>query len=113
LVVAVTVLSLLMSPLWTLTARRLHGLAAEGIDTMDEVLAIAWGRETEIAKRSLSVASGRTRTLVLRLMDAAKEVKDRRTQRKLASSVTNDNPIMTAKARSKKKPKEKGDQKSA
>lgn len=113
LVVAVTVLSLLMSPLWTITARRLHGLAADGIDTMDEVWAIAWGRETEMAKRGLSIAGGRTRTLVLRLIDAAKEVKDRRSQRKLASNVTNDNPITTAKARNEPTPKENGGQKSA
>ena len=60
LVVAVTVLSLLMSPLWTLTARRLHGIAADGIDTMGEVWTIAWGSETELAKRGLTVAGSRT-----------------------------------------------------
>ena len=92
LVVAVTVLSLLMSPLWTLSVRRLHGMATDSIDTAGEVWAIAWGREAALAKRGLSFAGGRTLSFIYRLMDAAHEVKTKRAQRKLAAAVTNDNP---------------------
>lgn len=120
LVVAVTVLSLLMSPLWTLTARRLHGFAAEGMDTAGEVWAIAWGRETEMAKRGLSLASGRTASFAKRLMDATREVKTKRGQRKLTASVTNDDnppdtddPEDTPQDTPQDEPKDKGEQKSA
>jgi len=89
LVVAVTVLSLLLSPLWTLTARRLHGMASDGYDTMGEVWTMAWGRETEFAKRGLT----RTASLTRRLIDAAKEVRGRRAAKRLPKpEASNDNP---------------------
>ncbi|MCR4376800.1 MAG: cation:proton antiporter [Rhodospirillales bacterium] len=96
LVVSVTVLSLLMSPLWTTTARRLHGFAADGILSVGEVWDIAWGRETELAKRGLSLAGGRTARLVERLKDAAEAVQERRAQARLAAKVINDNPSTPA-----------------
>jgi CPA2 family monovalent cation:H+ antiporter-2 len=92
LVVSVTVLSLLMSPVWTITARRLHGFAADGILSVGEVWDIAWGRETELAKRSLSRAGGRTARLLKRMKDVAKLTHERRAQRRLAAKVINDNP---------------------
>lgn len=99
LVVAVTVLSLLMSPLWTVTARRLHGLASDGITTAGEVWAIAWGRETELAKKGLTMAGGRTVRLARRLAEASREVQARRGQRRLAAKVTNDNPPSETEAK--------------
>jgi CPA2 family monovalent cation:H+ antiporter-2 len=92
LVVAVTVLSLLMSPLWTITARRLHGLAADGISTVGDVVTILWGPETELAKRGLSLAGGRTVSFVHNLRAAVSAVKAKRAQKKLAAAVINDNP---------------------
>lgn len=92
LVVAVAVLSLLMSPLWTVTARRLHGMASEGIDTIGEVWAVAWGSETELAKRGFSLAGRRTARFARRMRVAATTFKARRARRLLARHVSNDNP---------------------
>lgn len=93
LVVAVTVLSLLLSPLWTLAARRLHGFASDGYDTLGEVWAIAGGREAELAKRSLNIAGGRTANLGRRLIEALKEVKANRAAKRLPKpEASNDNP---------------------
>jgi len=78
LVVAVTVMSLLLSPIWTLTARRLHGMASDGIDTVGEVWTVAWGRETEIALRGIHMATGQTAGLRHRFSEAAKQVKAKR-----------------------------------
>jgi len=86
LVVAVAVLSLLMSPLWTITARRLHGMAADGIDTVGEVWTIAWGSETELAKRGLVLAGKRTARIRKRLKVAARVVQTRRARKALAAS---------------------------
>jgi len=83
LVVAVTVLSLLMSPLWTLSARRLHGMAADGIDTVGEVWTIAFGPETELAMKGINLATGQTASLRRRLVDATKQVKAKRAAKKL------------------------------
>jgi len=83
LVVAVTVLSLLMSPLWTMSARRLHGMAADGIDTVGEVWTIAFGPETELAMKGINMATGQTAGLRKRLVEATKQVKAKRAAKKL------------------------------
>lgn len=51
LVVAVTVLSLIISPFWLLTARRLHRLAGAGITSPREVLRAVYGREAKAVAR--------------------------------------------------------------
>lgn len=51
LVVAVTVLSLILSPLWLLTMRRLHGLAENGAITLHELLTQAFAHEAKVAAR--------------------------------------------------------------
>ena len=51
LVVAVTVLSLVLSPLWLLTMRRLHAVAETGAQTLHDVLSNAFVREARIAAR--------------------------------------------------------------
>jgi len=81
LVVAVTVMSLLLSPFWTLTARRLHGMASDSMGTIGEVWNMAWGRETELALKGLSAASGRTASLARRFIEATKHVKAKRKSR--------------------------------
>jgi len=69
LIVAVTVLSLLGSPFWLETARRLHRVALLGITSGRETVRIAFGREFDVVQRStsraehlmLDMASGATR----------------------------------------------------
>lgn len=51
LVVAVTVLSLVLSPLWLLAMRRLHAAAETGAVGLYDMLAQAFGREARIASR--------------------------------------------------------------
>ena len=49
LMVAVIALSLVVSPLWLLTARRLHGLATMGVSTLGPLLAAVYGHERALA----------------------------------------------------------------
>lgn len=51
LVVAVTVLSLVLSPLWLLAMRRLHGMAENGAGTLHDLLSHAFGHEARVAAR--------------------------------------------------------------
>lgn len=92
LVVAVAVLSLLMSPLWTVTARRLHGLASVGIETIGEVWYVAWGSETELAKRGFTIAGKGTKRLRRRLKIASRVYKTRRNRRQLAGRIARNTP---------------------
>jgi CPA2 family monovalent cation:H+ antiporter-2 len=52
LIVAVTVLSLLASPFWLATARRLHGVALLGITSGRETLRLTFGPEARALARS-------------------------------------------------------------
>ena len=54
LVVAVTVLSLVLSPLWLLAMRRLHRVAENGAGTLRGMLAAMFGREARAAAGLLS-----------------------------------------------------------
>ena len=51
LVIAVTVLSLTLSPLWLTSARRVHGLASRRIDTLQELVDAAYGDEVKVVQR--------------------------------------------------------------
>jgi Kef-type K+ transport system membrane component KefB len=51
LVIAVTVLSLAISPIWLTTARRVHGLASRRIDTLRELVDAAYGDEVKVVRR--------------------------------------------------------------
>jgi CPA2 family monovalent cation:H+ antiporter-2 len=51
LVIAVTVLSLAVSPLWLTSARRVHGLASRRIDTLEELLDATYGDEVKVVRR--------------------------------------------------------------
>ncbi|CAN0567554.1 unnamed protein product, partial [Laminaria digitata] len=51
LVIAVTVLSLAISPLWLTTARRVHGLASRRINTLRELVDAAYGDEVQVVRR--------------------------------------------------------------
>jgi len=59
LVIAVTVLSLALSPIWVVTGRRLHALTARGITSGTELLRLVYGPETElVVKASTRTARG-------------------------------------------------------
>ena len=51
LVVAVTVLSLALSPIWMIAARRVHGLAAEGVSSLHDILYAAYGDEAAVVRK--------------------------------------------------------------
>ena len=69
LIVAVTVLSLVISPFWLETARRLHRIALMGITSPRELLRLTYGREAGALVRStvkaehrmVDIATGATR----------------------------------------------------
>jgi CPA2 family monovalent cation:H+ antiporter-2 len=69
LIVAVTVISLLFSPFWLESARRLHRIALLGVTSGRETLRLAFGREAAVLYRSgqraedmmVEMASGATR----------------------------------------------------
>jgi hypothetical protein len=50
-VIAVTVLSLSISPLWLTTARRVHGLASRQIGSLRELVDAAYGDEVQVVRR--------------------------------------------------------------
>ena len=60
LIVAVTVLSLALSPLWVITGRRLRVLAERGITSGTELLKLVYGPETEFVAATLDKASSKT-----------------------------------------------------
>lgn len=60
LVVAVTALSLALSPLWVITGRRLRVLAEHGITSGGELLRMVYGPETEFVAATLDKASSKT-----------------------------------------------------
>ncbi len=59
LIVAVIALSLVISPLWLLTARRLHGLAAVGVSTLGQLLDEVYGREKALVRHASGWATAR------------------------------------------------------
>ena len=60
LIVSVTVLSLALSPLWVITARRLHVLASYGVTEATDLLKLVYGPETEALSKAAGQASTRT-----------------------------------------------------
>ncbi|MBI5164204.1 MAG: cation:proton antiporter [Magnetospirillum sp.] len=65
LVVAVTVLSLLLSPFWLLTMRRLHRIADSGVDNLRQMLDLVYGREASVIAAVARRALQRRRPLAL------------------------------------------------
>jgi len=92
LVVAVTVLSLALSPLWVVTARRLQAVAVAGRESAGEVLGIIYGREAKAVSNSFGEARSWT-TLSMRRASYY----SRRYRKKINVA------IKTAEARVKKK----------
>jgi CPA2 family monovalent cation:H+ antiporter-2 len=92
LVVAVTALSLALSPLWVVTARRLHGLAAAGRKEAGEILGLLYGREAEALAETLDEARSRTRILAWRFARAAAGWRRRRADAPAAAAGTGADP---------------------
>jgi CPA2 family monovalent cation:H+ antiporter-2 len=59
LIVAVTVLSLIVSPLWLEIARRLHRIGLTGVTSPRELLRLTFGRETAAVFRTTKLAEHR------------------------------------------------------
>ena len=64
LIVSVTVLSLALSPLWVITARRFQLLASYGVTEATELLRLVYGPETEALSHAAEQASSRTQRVL-------------------------------------------------
>tara|TARA_B100000427_G_scaffold296946_2_gene276986 strand:- start:889 stop:2454 length:1566 start_codon:yes stop_codon:yes gene_type:complete len=60
LVVSVTVMSLALSPLWVVTARRIQALARDGVVSGAELVSLVYAPETEMLSVTLRTARSRT-----------------------------------------------------
>ncbi|MEX0693482.1 MAG: cation:proton antiporter [Rhodospirillales bacterium] len=60
LIVSVTVLSLALSPLWVITARRLNRLASYGVTEAVDLLKLVYGPETKVLAKAAGHATTRT-----------------------------------------------------
>ena len=69
LVVAVTALSLAISPVWVVTARRLHGLASASVGGFGELIAMVYGPEANML-RSVAIRTGPQLALARRRLAA-------------------------------------------
>jgi CPA2 family monovalent cation:H+ antiporter-2 len=78
LVVAVTVLSLALSPLWVVTARRLRQLAEDGITSARELLRLVYGPEAEMVAVTYDGARAMTLTAARRLAKATRRLQQTR-----------------------------------
>ena len=77
LVVSVTVLSLALSPLWVVTARRLRQLAEDGITSARELLRLVYGPEAEMVAVTYDGARAMTLTAARRLAEATRHLQQR------------------------------------
>ena len=78
LVVAVTVLSLALSPLWVVTARRLRQLAEHGITSARELLRLVYGPEAEMVAVTYGGARAMTLAAARRLAEATRRLQKSR-----------------------------------
>jgi len=60
LVVSVTVMSLALSPLWVVTARRIQALTKDGVASGAELVRLVYAPETEILTETIGTARSRT-----------------------------------------------------
>ncbi|MFQ5764758.1 MAG: cation:proton antiporter [Rhodospirillales bacterium] len=84
LVIAVTVLSLSLSPLWVITGRRLRTLAQEGITSGSELMRLVYGPETEFVTEALDKASSKTQRALRMLALWLRRQRQRRQRRRAA-----------------------------
>jgi len=86
LVVAVTVLSLSLSPLWVFTARRLRLLTQYGITEAGDLVRLVYGPETEFVTDALDQASTRSQRLARMAALALRRRRQRRRRRREADA---------------------------
>ena len=97
LVVAVTALSLAISPLWVVTARRLQRLTERGITSGEELARLVYGREVEAVVDVVDEARGRSLIAARRVASAWRGWRDRQ-------SATAGPPTGKAGAKGKRRP---------
>jgi CPA2 family monovalent cation:H+ antiporter-2 len=78
LVVAVTVLSLALSPIWVVTARRLHAMTEGAAHGIGDLLGQVYRPETELARRASARAKPGARALALRIRLLAAKLRERK-----------------------------------
>jgi len=89
LIIAVTVMSLALSPIWVITGRRLQLLARYGITESRELMQLVYGPEVELVSEVLSDARTETQR---RLRLAALWLRRRRAKRQRRMAVTQSRP---------------------
>ncbi len=67
LIVSVTVMSLALSPLWVITARRVQRLTREGVSSGAELVRLVYAPETEVVVETLGTAGSRTKRQLRKL----------------------------------------------
>ena len=87
LVVSVTVLSLALSPLWVITARRLHLLASYGVTEAMDLLKLVYGPETEALAQAAEKASTKTQRALRITALELRRLRLRRRRKKAAKAV--------------------------
>ncbi len=88
LVVAVTVLSLSLSPVWVITARRLRVLAMDGITSGREIMRLVYEPETEFISATLGNAKSITVRTARILRIVIKRRRNRRQREKEEAKIT-------------------------
>jgi CPA2 family monovalent cation:H+ antiporter-2 len=86
LVVAVTALSLAISPLWVVTARRLQALTERGITSGRELTRLVYGREVEVVVDVVDEARGRSLIAARRATSALRAWRSRQKAASVAST---------------------------
>tara|TARA_R110000772_G_scaffold49123_11_gene113140 strand:- start:23128 stop:24681 length:1554 start_codon:yes stop_codon:yes gene_type:complete len=87
LVVSVTVMSLALSPLWVVTARRIQAIAHEGVSSGGELVRLVYAPETEILSETLDTARSRTMRQLRKGALLLRRGRLRRARRKKAEAV--------------------------
>ncbi|MCF3630479.1 cation:proton antiporter [Thalassospiraceae bacterium LMO-SO8] len=87
LVVSVTVMSLALSPLWVVTARRIQALAHEGVSSGSELVRLVYAPETEILSETIGTARSRTMRQLRKGALLLRRQRLRRARRKKADAV--------------------------
>ena len=103
LVVAVTVLSLALSPVWVVTARRLHDLTRVSISTFGELMKIVYGHEADLIAKTVTKARPQAVLAARRIGDAIQKSKG------VVGSVTTKKPGKRQEDKSKSAAKEDDD----
>lgn len=83
-IVAVTVLSLALSPLWVTTVRRLRALAAQGITEVGELTRLVYGREADFVAETFDEARSKGRALAWK---AGAWVREKRAKREAGKAL--------------------------